>query len=408
MTTTLDTAPIRDAFPILRESGAAAPLVYLDNAATTQKPDCVIDAVSRFYRRDNANVHRGVHALGHRATTAFEDARQRVRQFINAADAGDIVFTSGATEAINLVAHAFAERFLAAGDEIVVTELAHHANFVPWQVAAARHGATLRVIPATDSCDLDLDAYEGLLGPRTRLVAVGHVTNVTGTVHDLPRIIAAAHRRDIPVLVDGAQAVARLPVDVRQLGCDFYAFSGHKAYGPTGIGVLYGTRARMSELPPWRTGGGMVDTVTITDATWQSPPHRFEAGTPNIAGAIGLAAALEFLQQIGMARVAAHERRLLDHALARLEPIPGVRCIGAPVRRTGIVSMACDRVHPHDLATLLSDQGIATRAGHHCAQPLMRRLGLAATLRASFGIYNTTADIDRLADALPAILEVFR
>jgi cysteine desulfurase / selenocysteine lyase len=387
-------------FPLLDERFHGRPLVYLDNAATTQKPRVVLDRLARFYEHENANVQRGVYALGERATAEYEAARATVQRFINAPSPREIVFVRGTTEAINLVASSWGRSRLRAGDEIVASELEHHSNIVPWQIACEQAGASLRAIPIDDE-------YERLLGDRTRLVAIAHVSNAIGTVNPVREIVRLAHARGIPVLVDGAQAVAHGLVDVRDLDCDFYAFSGHKLFGPMGIGVLYGRAALLDALPPYQSGGGMIRSVTLARTTYADVPARFEAGTPNAAGAVALGGAIDYLTAVGLDAVAAHEQELLDYALAALSHVRGVRIVGAPARRASIVSFVVEGVHAHDVGTLLDREGVAVRAGHHCCQPLMTRLGLAATVRASLALYNTREDIDALAAAVARAREVF-
>jgi cysteine desulfurase / selenocysteine lyase len=394
-------------FPLLDERFHGKPLVYLDNAATTQKPAAVIDRLSRFYREDNANVQRGVYALSERATASYEHARAIVQQFLNAESPREIVFVRGTTEAINLVASAWGRMHLRAGDEILVSEMEHHSNIVPWQMACAAAGARLRAIPIDDRGDLRLDDYERLINERTRLVAIAHVSNALGTVNPVRAIVERAHARGIAVLVDGAQAVAHGRVDVQELGCDFYAFSGHKVFAPTGIGVLYARAALLDALPPYQSGGGMIRTVTLDRTLYADGPARFEAGTPDVGGAVALGCAIDYLTAIGTDTVAAHERDLLDHAIAGLSAVPGVRIIGAPSARAAILSFVVDGVHPHDLGTLLDRDGVAIRAGHHCCQPLMARLGLPATARVSLALYNTHDDIDTLVAAVVRAREVF-
>ena len=394
-------------FPLLDERFHGKPLVYLDNAATTQKPRVVLDRLARFYEHENANVQRGVYALGERATAEYEAARATVQRFINAPSPREIVFVRGTTEAINLVASSWGRSRLRAGDEIVASELEHHSNIVPWQIACEQAGASLRAIPIDRAGDLRLDDYERLLGDRTRLVAIAHVSNAIGTVNPVGEIVRLAHARGIPVLLDGAQAVAHGGVDVRDLDCDFYAFSGHKLFGPMGIGVLYGRAALLDALPPYQTGGGMIRSVTLARTTWADVPARFEAGTPNAGGAVALGCAIDYLTAVGLDAVASHEQQLLDYAVAALSGVRGVRIVGAPARRASILSFVVDGVHPHDVATLLDREGVAVRAGHHCCQPLMARLGLAATVRASLALYNTREDIDALVAAVARAREVF-
>ena len=403
----LDAARLRADFPILSRPVHGRPLVYLDNAATTQKPRAVIDAVSSYYEELNANVHRGVHLLSERATRAYDDARATVARFIGAADPREVIFVRGTTEAVNLVAQTFGRRSVGAGDEVLVTGLEHHSNIVPWQMLCEEKGAALKAVPIDDAGDLDLDAFDALLGPRTRLLAVTQISNALGTVTPLAELVRRAKARGVPVLVDGAQGLPHLGVDVAALGADFYAFSGHKVYGPTGIGVLWGRRELLERMPPWQGGGDMILSVSFEKTVYNELPHKFEAGTPNIAGALGLAAALDYLTRAGPEAVAAHEQALLAYALDALSSVPDLRIVGAPRRRAGVVSFLLGDVHPHDVGTVLDRHGIAVRAGHHCAQPLMRRLGVAATARASFGLYNVREDVDALVRGLHAVREVF-
>ncbi len=401
-----DVAARRAEFPALHQQVHGKPLVYLDSAATTQKPRAVIDAISRFYERDNANVHRGVHALSERATKAFEGARATVARFLNA-DPREVVFVRGATEAINLVAQSFGRPRLQAGDEVVVTTLEHHSNIVPWQLLAAATGARVVPAPIDDAGDLELAALERLLGPKVKLLAVTQVSNALGTVTPLEAVIALARARGIPVLVDGAQGAPHLGVDVKALGADFYAFSGHKLYGPTGIGVLWARREHLEAMPPWQGGGDMIRSVSFEKTTFNEVPYKFEAGTPDIAGAVGLAAALDYVAAIGLPAIAAHEAGLLREAEAALLAIPGVRLVGTPRQRAGVLSFLVGDIHPHDLATIVDRQGVAIRAGHHCAQPIMQRFKLAATARASFALYSTPADVEALVRALHAAIKLF-
>lgn len=403
----LDVARVREDFPILRQQVNGRPLAYLDNAATTQKPRAVIDAIRRYYENDNANIHRGVHELSVRATDAYEGARGTVQRFLHAAAPEEVVFVRGATEAINLVAQSWGRGHVRAGDEVLVSAMEHHSNLVPWQMLCAETGAMLRIIPITDAGEIRLDACERLLGPRTRLVAVTHVSNVLGTVNPLDEIVAMAHRRGVPVLVDGAQAAAHARIDVQQLDCDFYVLSGHKAFGPTGIGVLYGKRRLLEAMPPWQGGGDMIRSVSFEEATWNVLPWKFEAGTPNIAGAIGLGAAVDYITTIGPGRIAAHEEALLRYAGERVGAIPGVRLIGTAPHKAAVLSFVVEGIHPHDVATVLDRDGVAVRAGHHCAQPLMQRLGVPATVRASFALYNTMEEIDALVAGVRKAIEVF-
>jgi cysteine desulfurase/selenocysteine lyase len=403
----LDTAMIRQDFPILQRRIHGARLVYFDNAATTQKPQAVIDRLQRYYRDENANVHRGVHTLSVEATGAYDAARERVRAFVNAADAREIVFVRGATEAINLVAASYGRAHIGSGDEVVVSEMEHHSNIVPWQMLCEEKGARLRVAPITDAGELQLEAFAQLLGPRTRMVAVAHVSNALGTINPVEEIVRLAHQRGIPVLVDGAQAVAHMPVNVQALGCDFYVFSGHKVLGPTGIGILYGRAALLDAMPPYQGGGDMIRSVTFERTTYNDLPNKFEAGTPNIAGAVGLAAALEYLTSLDLERVAAHERDLLGYGTAALAEIDGLRLTGTAARKAAILAFVMRDVHPHDIGTILDREGVAIRAGHHCCQPLMARLGVPATARASLALYNTREEIDALVAALHTVRKVF-
>lgn len=403
-----DLSRVRDDFPILARKVHGKPLVYLDNAATTQKPRAVIAAIRRYYETSNANVHRGVHALSDRATQAYEEARGRVARFLNAREDREIVFVRGATEAINLVAHSFGHVRLREGDEVLLTVMEHHANIVPWQMACDRAGARLKVAPVDDAGEVDLAVYEGMLTGRTRLAAVTHVSNALGTVNPVREMIGMAHAWGIPVLVDGAQAASRIPVDVQALGCDFYVFSGHKMYGPTGIGVLYAKAEHLEAMPPYQGGGDMILRVTFEKTTYNAIPWKFEAGTPNIAGAVGLRAAIDYLDAIGFAAVSAHEGELLAYATEEVGRIPGVRIVGTAREKAGILSFVVEGVHPHDIGTILDHEGVAIRAGHHCAMPLMDRLGLPATARASFGLYNTSAEVDLLAAGIRKAQEVFR
>jgi cysteine desulfurase/selenocysteine lyase len=398
---------IRAEFPILQLRVHGKPLVYLDNAATTQKPQVVIDRLSRYYRKENANIHRGVHALSVDATEAYDDARDRVRRFINASEAREVVFVRGATEAINLVAATFGRARVAAGDEIVISHMEHHSNIVPWQMLCDEKGARLRVIPITDAGELRLDEYERLLGPRTRLVAVTHVSNALGTINPVESMVRTAHDRGIPVLVDGAQAVAHMRVDVQAIGCDFYVFSGHKVFGPTGVGVLYGRGPLLDAMPPYQGGGDMIRSVTFERTLYKDVPGRFEAGTPDIAGAIGLAAAIDYLTSVDLDRVAAYERDLLGYGTEALAGIAGLRLTGTASNKAAILAFVIEDIHPHDLGTILDRDGIAVRAGHHCCQPLMARLGVPATVRASLALYNTREEFDALASSLRTAREVF-
>ena len=403
----LDVARIRAEFPILQRTSRGKPLVYLDNAATTQKPQAVLDALSKYYTEMNANVHRGVHELSERATEAYEAARERVRTFFNAGDTREIVFTRNATESINLVAYSFARPRLQPGDEVLITAFEHHSNIVPWQLACEAAGARLRVAPIDDRGELMLDAFERLLGPRTKIAAVAHMSNALGTVVPAREIVRLAHDHGVPVLLDGSQAAYHMPVDVRALECDFYAATGHKLYGPTGIGVLYARAEHLEAMPPFLGGGDMISSVTFERSTWNVLPYKFEAGTPDIAGAIGLHAALDYLAGVGLESVAAYERGLLEYGTAALEEVPGLRLIGTAREKASILSFVMDGVHPHDIGTIVDREGVAVRTGHHCAQPVMDRFGVPATARASLAMYNTREDLDALVRALRRVREVF-
>ncbi|WP_429109550.1 aminotransferase class V-fold PLP-dependent enzyme [Aeromonas veronii] len=398
---------LRSQFPALAQEVNGHPLVYLDNAATTQKPRAVLDAIAHYYGADNANVHRAAHALSGRATRAFEAARETVARFINAPHSHEVIWTRGTTEAINLVAQSWGMSELKAGDEIILSTLEHHANIVPWQLVAQRTGAVIRVIPLNERGDLDLAAYHAMLGPRTRLVSVAHVSNALGTVNPVKEMVAAAKAVGALTLIDGAQAVAHLDVDVQAIGCDFYAFSGHKLYGPTGIGVLWGRTELLERMPPWQAGGEMIDRVSFSGTTFNTLPFKFEAGTPHIAGAIGLAAAIVFVMGQDRQWLAQHEQALTDYLVAGLQQVPGLRLVGEPGQRAGAVSFLLDDIHPQDAATLLDMQGIALRVGHHCAMPLMESLGIGGTMRASLACYNNRDDVDALLAALHKLSDFF-
>ena len=404
-----DFAVLRGDFPALHQLVHGKPLAYLDNAASSQAPNAVHEAVALQHRLNHSNVHRGVHLLSERSTAAFEGAREKVRSFINAASTEEIVFTRGTTDSINLVAASLGRQRLKAGDEVLITWMEHHSNIVPWQLICEQTGAKLRVAPIRDDGSLDVAAFEALLGPRTRIVAITHVSNALGTVNPVAALTAAAHRTGAVVLVDGAQAVPHMRVDVQALDCDFYAFSGHKMFGPTGIGVLYGKRALLSAMPPYQGGGDMILTVSFEGSTYNALPYKFEAGTPNITGAVGLGAAVDYLERIDFAAAAAHEHALLDYATRRLlDEIPGARVIGTATPKTGVLSFVIDGVHPHDLGTIVDHEGVAIRTGHHCAMPIMERYGIPATARASFAFYNNRADVDRLIAGLRRAVEIFR
>jgi cysteine desulfurase/selenocysteine lyase len=402
-----DVSAIRRDFPALQQQVHGKPLVYLDNAATTQKPQAVIDAIVGFYSHDNANVHRGVHLLSERATAAYEGARETVRRFVNARETREIIFVRGTTEAINLVAQTFGRQQLNAGDEVVVSAFEHHSNIVPWQIVCDERRARLRVVPMTAAGEIQIEAYEHVLTDRTRIVSLVHVSNALGTINPVRRMIEIARRRAVTVFIDGAQAVAHLPVDVQQLDADFYGFSGHKLFGPTGIGALYGKAELLEAMPPYQAGGDMISSVTFERTRYNTLPYKFEAGTPHIAGAVGLAAAIEYVRNVGLDRVATYEHELLEHGTRRLNEIPGLRLYGPALdRKAAILSFTLADVHPHDIGTVLDQEGIAIRTGHHCCQPLMQRLGVDATARASLAFYNTFDEIDRLASALGRVREV--
>jgi cysteine desulfurase/selenocysteine lyase len=408
VTPAYDVARIRHDFPALHQQIHGKPLVYLDNGASTQKPKTVIDTISNFYAHDYANVHRAVHTLGERATQAYEDAREKVRCFINARSPGEIIFLRGTTEAINLVAQSYGRSTLRAGDEIILTQMEHHSNIVPWQLLREQTSIVLRVVPINDSGELMLDELEKLFNRRTRLLTLTHLSNALGTINPVRRIIEMAHALGVPVLLDAAQAVPHLSVDVQALDCDFYAFSGHKLYGPSGIGVLYGKEDLLGAMPPYQGGGEMIRYVTFEKTEYADLPCKFEAGTPNIAGAVGLGAAIDYVSGIGLTAIAAHEQDLLNYATDRAAEVAGVRIVGTAREKASILSFELTGVHPHDIGTILDSEGIAIRAGHHCAMPVMRRFGVPATARASFGMYNTRDEIDALIAALHKAREVIR
>ncbi|HVG84809.1 MAG TPA: cysteine desulfurase [Vicinamibacterales bacterium] len=405
--TSFDVAAIRADFPILRTSAHGKPLVYLDNAATTQKPQAVLDALADYYAKSNANVHRGVHYLSGRATDLFEEARAKVARFIGAAEPREVIFTRNATEGINLVAQTWGRANVRAGDEILISAIEHHSNIVPWYMLCAEKGATLRVIPVFDNGELDVEAFARLLSPRTRLVAISALSNALGTVTPLPEIIRAAHAAGALVLVDGAQAAYHMPVNVRALDCDFFALTGHKLYGPTGIGALYGRAALLEDMPPWMGGGDMIASVTFERCTWNVIPNKFEAGTPDISGAIGLGVAVDYVSGIGMDRIQAYEQELLAYGTDALSQVDGLKIVGTAARKASILSFVMDGIHPHDVGTIVDREGVAIRTGHHCAQPVMDRLGIPATARASLAIYNTREEIDALVAALQKARKVF-
>jgi cysteine desulfurase/selenocysteine lyase len=404
----LDVERIRADFPILQRTVNGKTLAYLDNAATAQKPAAVIDAVAGYYRDSNANIHRGVHRLSIEATEAYERARGKVQRFLGATRPEEVIFVRSATEAINLVAQAYLRPKLTKGDEILITTMEHHSNIVPWQILCEQTGAVLRVAPITDAGELCVDEFEKLLGPRTRMAAVTHISNALGTINPVRDLVDMAHRRGVPVLVDGAQAAPHLPIDVAAIGCDFYAITGHKMFGPTGIGALYGRHELLDAMEPYQGGGEMILSVTFEKTTYNRVPHKFEAGTPNIAGAIGMGAAVDYIDAVGLDRILDHEHELLGYTTRTLSEIPGVRLIGTARLKAAVVSFMVGDVHPHDVGTILDQEGIAVRTGHHCAQPVMERLGITATVRASLALYNTPAEIDRLAAAVAMVQEVFK
>jgi cysteine desulfurase/selenocysteine lyase len=402
-----DVERIRGDFPALHQTIRGKPLVYLDNAATTQKPQAVIDTLVHYYSFDNSNVHRGVHTLSTRATNAYEAARKKVASFINASDPAEIVFVRGTTEGINLIARSFTRCCIDRGDEVLISAMEHHSNIVPWQILCNESGARLRVIPMNERGELLLDEYDKLLSPKTRIVAVVHVSNSLGTINPVKEIIERAHARNIPVLVDGAQSAPHIAVDVQKLGCDFFVFSGHKIYGPMGIGVVYGRRELLEKMPPYQGGGDMIASVTFEKTTYNTLPYKFEAGTPHVAGAVGLGAAIDYIQGIGFPAIGAHERDLVSYAGERLSAIPGLRLIGTAKHKSSVVSFTLDGIHPHDIGTVLDREGVAIRTGHHCTQPVMDFFGVPATSRASFGLYNTREEIDALVAAIHKAKEVF-
>jgi cysteine desulfurase/selenocysteine lyase len=402
-----DVQKIRRDFPILSQKIHGKPLVYLDNAATTQKPQAVIDAMVRSYAEDNANIHRGVHLLSERATRAYEESRIKVQKFLNAPDPREIIFVRGTTEAINLVAQTFGRVNIGRGDEVLITEMEHHSNIVPWQLICEEKGAHLKVIPITDEGELRIDQIDSLLTDRTKIVAVVHVSNSLGTINPIATIVEKAHARGIPVLVDGAQAVAHMPVDVQALGCDFYAMSGHKLFGPTGIGVLWGRLPLLEKMPPYQGGGDMISSVSFKKTTYNVVPNKFEAGTPNIAGSVGLGAAIDYLNGLDFAAVQAYEHELLAYGTKALTAVPGIRMVGTASKKASILSFVMEDVHPHDIGTILDQEGVAIRTGHHCTQPLMERMGVPATARASLALYNTKEEIDALIGALARVREIF-
>jgi cysteine desulfurase/selenocysteine lyase len=401
-----DVEKVRSDFPVLHQSVHGKPLVYLDNAATTQKPLAVIEAIENYYRHDNSNIHRGVHALSERATEHYEKARVAVQSFLNAADSKEIIFTRGTTEAINLVAQTYGRKHVGSGDEVLITAMEHHSNIVPWQILCEEKGATLRVAPINDRGELRLEEFEKLLGAKTRFVAVSHLSNALGTINPLREMIRMAHARNVPVLVDGAQAAPRMKVDVQALDCDFYAISGHKMYAPTGIGVLYGKAALLEAMPPYQGGGDMIASVSFEKTVYNRLPYKFEAGTPNIADTIALGTAVEYLEGVGLDQIEQHEHELLTYATQSVERIPGITIVGTAKEKAGVLSFTMENIHPHDIGTILDREGIAVRTGHHCAQPVMQRFGIPATVRASFGLYNTRQEVDALVTGIHKVNEV--
>lgn len=405
---TINFMTLRVDFPLLQQKSRGKPLVYLDSAATNQKPQSVIDAMNRYYVADNANIHRGVYELSQRATQQYEDARQTIQHFIHAAHSEEIIFTAGTTAGINLVAQSYGRSQLKVLDEIIISAMEHHSNIVPWQLLADQVGANLRVIPITDNGEIDLEVYEKLFSSRTKIVAIAHASNALGTVNPIKKMIQIAHAHHVPVLVDGAQALPHMPVDVQDLDCDFYVFSSHKVYGPTGVGVLYGKKTILEKMPPYQGGGDMIESVSFTKTTYNKLPFKFEAGTPNISGVIGFGEAVRYMQQVGMQNIADHEAELLVYATQQLLMIPGLKIIGTAAEKVGVISFVLENIHPHDIGTILDDYGIAVRAGHHCAMPVMERFNVPATVRASFGLYNTHADIDALVSGLKEVLRLFK
>ena len=403
----LDVARIREDFPILKQEVRGKPLVYLDNAATSQKPQVVLDTLVRYYTTENSNVHRGIHYLSEQATQDYEGARTTVRQFLNASDDREIIFVRGTTEGINLVAQSYGRQHVGEGDEIVISAMEHHSNIVPWQILCQERGARLRVVPINDDGELLLDEYEKLLGPRTKLVSIVHVSNSLGTINPIKQIVELAHDNGVPVLVDGAQSVPHLPIDVRELGCDFFTFSGHKLFGPTGVGVLYGKADLLESMPPFQSGGDMIKSVTFEKTTYNSLPFKFEAGTPNIGGVIGLGTAIDYVTGLGLDTIGAYESDLLGYGTQCLSTVEGLRLIGTAGEKASILSFVIGDIHPHDIGTILDTEGIAIRTGHHCTQPLMERFGVSATARASLAFYNTRQEIDALVKGLYKVIEVF-
>jgi cysteine desulfurase/selenocysteine lyase len=402
-----DVEAIRQDFPILHQEVHGHPLVYLDNAATTQKPKQVLDVLQHYYERDNANIHRGVHELSLRATQSYEDAREKLQGFMGAAESKELIYTRGTTEAINLVAHSFARPRLNKGDEILVTTMEHHSNIVPWQLVAEETGASVKAVPINDAGELDMEAFANMIGPRTKMISAVHVSNALGTVNPVADIVKLGHEQDVPVMIDGAQAAPHIPIDVQSMGADFYAISGHKMYGPTGIGILYGKEEHLDAMVPYQGGGEMIASVTFEKTTFNELPHKFEAGTPHIAGAIGLGAAADYLQRVGIQAIAEHEHRLLELATKRVSELEKINIVGTARDKASVLSFTIDGIHPHDVGSLVDHEGVAIRTGHHCAQPVMDHFGLPATNRASFGLYNTEDEVDRLIHALETTIQVF-
>ena len=404
---TLDVNRVRDDFPILKQQVNGNPLVYLDNGATSQKPQSVIDAIVEYYTTTNSNVHRGVHTMSQQATDGYEGARSKVRKFINAGKDGEIIFTRNTTEGVNLVAHSYGRQNIGQGDDIIVSNMEHHSNIVPWQMLCEEIGANLKVVPIDDSGELVMDEYQEILSSRTKLVSITHVSNALGTILPAKQIVDMAHSYGTPVLLDGAQATPHMPVDMQELDCDFYVFSGHKLYGPTGIGILYGKEEYLKSMPPFLGGGDMIKSVTFEKTIYNDLPYKFEGGTPDIAGAIGLGAAIDYVSGLGFDQITAHEEELLQYGTEALESIAGVQIIGTAAHKAGILSFVMDAAHPHDIGTILDEQGIAIRTGHHCAQPVMQRFQIPATARASLAFYNTKEDIDALVKGIDRVIEVF-
>jgi len=403
----IDIQKVRSDFPILNQQVYQKPLVYLDNGATTQKPKVVIDEVAKIYSQENANIHRGVHYLSEQLTQKYEDARKVVQEFIHAAHGHEVVFTSGTTESINTIAYSFGEKYIHEGDEIIISTLEHHANIVPWQMLCERKNASLKVIPVNDKGELLLDEYEKLIASKTKIIAVNHVSNALGTINDVKKIIDIAHQKDIPVLIDGAQSIQHGKVDVQELDCDFYAFSGHKIYGPNGIGVLYGKEKWLNELPPFMTGGEMIKNVTFEKTTFNELPFKFEAGTPNYVGAIGLAKAIEYIQGIGLENIESYEKELLEYATQKLSAVDGLKIIGTSAKKISVISFILKNIHHYDAGMVIDKMGVAVRTGHHCAEPVMHRFNIEGTIRASFAFYNTKEEVDRLCEALMTVKQMF-